>query len=155
MTVTLTPASRSALSRARFFLEKAKACPAEARVDFEAFLEAVIVFARAALHRMQKKYERHSKWQAWWDSLKGNTSVEFFRTQRNLILKETSLKAGQKIFPESVGSIEPSYSPWGAAELYYLYDPDVPATSTIEGHLNNLEELLAQGERHFIGGGKT
>lgn len=155
MTVRLIHESRSALSRARFFLEKAKACPVDARVDFEAFLEGAIIFARTAVNRMKSQYECHPQWKAWWKSLKGNSSVEFFRTQRNWILKDAPLKVGQKIFAVSVGSTEPSYSPACVAELYYFDDPDVPATNTIEGHLNNLEELLAKGERHFIGDDKA
>ena len=40
--MVLTGDSRHALSRARLFLEKAQTCSGEARVDFEAFLEAAI-----------------------------------------------------------------------------------------------------------------
>ena len=51
----LTRESREALSRARFFLEKAKGCASDDRGDFEAYLEAAIVFARAAVHRLQAR----------------------------------------------------------------------------------------------------
>jgi len=149
MAIRLTHESRSALSRARFFLIKAKACPVDARVDFEAFLEAAIIFARAAVHRMKSQYERHPQWKAWWDSLRGDPAVEFFRTERDWILKEAPPKLGQKIFAASVGSTEPSYSPKRAAELYYFDAPDVLATETIEAYLNNLEQRLAEGERCF------
>ena len=152
MTIRLTHESRSAISRARFFLEKAKACPLGERVDFEAFLEAAIVFARAAIHRLKSQYEGHAAWNAWWDKLRGNPSVEFFRTERNWILKEAPPKLGQKIFVPSVGSDVPSYSPARADELYYFDDPSVPATVTVEGHLNDLDAELAEGEHRFGGG---
>jgi hypothetical protein len=50
---TVTVESRTALARAHLFLEKAKACRGTEWVDFEAFLEASIVFGRSALHRLQ------------------------------------------------------------------------------------------------------
>jgi hypothetical protein len=84
--------------------------------------------------------------------LRGDTAVEFFRTERDWILKEAPPKMGQKIFAASVGSAAPSYSPALAAELYYFEDPSVPATSTVERHLNDLEERLADGERRFESG---
>lgn len=152
MTIRLTHESRSAVSRARFFLDKAKACPVEARVDFEAFLEAAIVFARAAVHRLKSEHKGHAKWKVWWDGLRGNPAVEFFRAERNWILKEAPPKLGGKIFAPSVGSATPSNSPVRAAELYYFDDPSVPATATVEGHLKDLEAQLAEGERRFGGG---
>ncbi len=152
MTIRLNPESRSAVARAKFFLEKAKACSVESRVDFEAFLEAAIVFARAAVHRLKSQNEGHAHWKAWWDGLRGNPEVEFFRTERDWILKEAPPKLGQKIFTASVGIEAPSYSPARAAELYYFDDPKVPATVTIERHLNDLEERMADGERRFAGG---
>ena len=151
MTIRLTHESRSAVSRARFFLEKAKACPVGARVDFEAFLEAAIVFARAAVHRLKSQHEGHAQWKAWWDGLRDDPAVEFFRTERDWILKEAPPKLGQKIFAASVGRAAPSYSPARAAELYYFDDPGVPATATVERHLNDLEKRLAEGERRFGG----
>lgn len=154
MTVRLTHESRSVLSRARFFLEKAKACPVDARVDFEAFLEATIVFARAAVHRMKTQHESHSQWKVWWDSLRGDPAVEFFRTERDWILKEAPPKLGQKIFPASVGRTKPSNSPAYAAELYYFDDPSVLATETVEGHLNDLEQCLAEAEGEHLFGGR-
>lgn len=153
MTARLTRESRSAFSRARFFLEKAKACPVDARVDFEAFLEGAIVFARAAMHRMKNQHEGHAQWKSWWNSLSGDPAVEFFRSERDVILKEAPPKLGQSIFAASVGSTEPSYSPSHAAELYYFEYPGVPATETVEKHLNDLEQRLADGERQFGSGG--
>ena len=127
-------------------------CPVDARVDFEAFLEAAIVFARAAVHRLKSQYERHAQWKDWWGGLRDDPAIKFFRTERNWIVKEDPPKLGQKIFAASVGSAEPSYSPVIAAELYYFDDPRVAATTTVEGHLNNLEKRIADGERRFGGG---
>jgi hypothetical protein len=150
MAIKLTHESRSAISRARFFLEKAKTCPVDARVDFEAFVEAAIVFARAAVHRLQSRHEKHAQWKEWWNGLRGFPSIEFFRTERDWILKEAAPKIGQKIFAASVGSTEPSHSPATAAELYYFDDPSIPATITVERHLDDLEKRLADAERLFI-----
>ncbi len=152
MTIRLTQESRGALSRAKLFLEKAKACPVDAQVDFEALLEAAIVFARAALHRLQTRYRKHPEWKAWWNGLEGDPAVEFFRCQRNLILKEAPPKLGQKIFAASIGTAEPSHSPAWASELYYFDDAHVSATTTVERYLNDLEEWLAEGERRFSPG---
>jgi hypothetical protein len=144
MAIKLTRESRSALSRARFFLNKAKACPIDERVEFEAFLEAAIVFGRAALHRMESQYEKRPGWKAWWDSLRSDPAIEFFRTERNWILKRASAKVNQKIF---VGS-----PPNSAAEFYYFdHHRHVPATETVEEHLNNLNHRLDEGERRFAG----
>jgi hypothetical protein len=151
MAIKLTHESRSAISRARFFLEKAKMCPVDARVEFEAFLEATIVFARAALHRSQSQHKKHVPWKEWWNGLRGVAAVEFFRTERDWILKEAPPKIGQRIFAASVGSTEPSYSPAVASELYYFDDPGTPAAMTVERHLGDLEKRLADTERLFLG----
>jgi hypothetical protein len=149
MSDMLTLESRHALSRATFFLEKAKACSADARVDFESYLEAVIVFSRAAIHRLKTKHEHHPDWRSWWDSLRGDPSVDFFRTERDWILKEAPPKIGQKVYVPSIGSDRPSYVPVHAREFYYFEGPDVPATDTVEKHLKTLEKLLAEAERRF------
>ena len=152
MAIRLTHESRSAISRARFFLEKAKMCRVDARVDFEAFLEAAIVFSRAAMHRLQHRYRKHAQWKEWWnDELLDVPAVKFFRTERDTILKEAPSKIGQIIFVASAGSTEPSYSPASAAELYYFDDPSTPATTTVEQHLDDLEKRLADAERLFRG----
>jgi hypothetical protein len=144
--------SRSALSRARFFLERAKECPTDARVDFEAFLEASIVFARAAMHRLQARYRKHQNWKVWWDSLLNNQSVTFLREERDWILKEAPPKVGQKIFMPSIGPSGadiPTPRPSRASEFYYFETPDVEATSTVETHLIALERLLIDAEERF------
>src|SRR5215467_9555779 len=78
---------RHPLSRAGLFLNKAAACPVEHRDDCEAFLEAAIVFARAALHRFQAEYKKHPAWKRWWQSLKSDPAIQFFRVERDQILK--------------------------------------------------------------------
>jgi hypothetical protein len=148
----LTHDSRSALSRAKFFLEQAQSSPADARVEFEAFLEASIVFARAAVHRFQAKYEGHPAWKQWWNSLAGNPAVEFCRTERDCLLKEAPPKIGQRIFMPSIGpggTHVPAYEPAKAAEFYYFDEPGTPATVTVENHLTALANLLTDGERRF------
>jgi hypothetical protein len=133
---------RDAISRARFFLNLAKQCPAEKRDEFEAYLEASIIFSRTALHRFKTKHKRHPNWKAWWDSLKTNSAVEFFRKERDWILKEGPPKIGQII---RVGG--PS-TPM-ATEYYYYENPQTPATDTVEKHLNDFETLLREAEPRF------
>ncbi len=79
---------RDAVSRARQFIQMAKGCGVEERDKYEAFLEAAIVFGRAALHRLQPLYEKHPDWKQWWNGLLGDESVEFFKSERNYLLKE-------------------------------------------------------------------
>jgi hypothetical protein len=139
----VTRESREALSRARFFLAKSERCSADDRLEFEAFLEAAILFARAALHRLQAKYRKHPKWKAWWDSLRGNAAIEFFRTERDWILKEASPRIGQRVF---AGGSEAVLL---AGHFYYFTDPSIPATTSIETHLASLEKLVKDAENSF------
>jgi len=150
MTVKLIPESRHAISRARFFLEKAKDCSSDQQVDFEAFLEATIVFARAALHRLKSKYGQHPKWKVWWDSLVNDPAITFFRTERDWILKQASPKVGQKVFVAGVIDGDQSgYMPTAASEFYYYEDSETPATDTVERHLASLEYRLREAEQRF------
>ena len=48
------------------------------REEFEAFVEAAIIFGRAAVHRFKTKHERHPAWKAWWDSLLNDPTMTFF-----------------------------------------------------------------------------
>ena len=140
--MTMKHESRHALSRAAFFLDKARCCPADARVDFEAFLEASIVFGRAAVHRLKAKYEMQPGWKVVWDSWATEPAVEFFRKERDWILKEAPPKIGQKVF---VGSAGPSM----AAAFYYYENAETPATATVERHLATLVTLLTDAEQAF------
>jgi hypothetical protein len=144
----LSADSRSALSRARLFLEKAQACSVDDRVDFEAYIEAAIIFARSALHRFKTKHEKDSGFQGWWKSLRGNPAVEFFRAERDFVLKEAAPKIGQKVYVPSIGDSR-TYVPTHAKELYYFESPDIPATDTIEGHLKDFEQTLRRADRWF------
>ena len=148
----LTHDSRSALSRARFFLERAQTSLADSRVEFEAFLEASIIFARAAVHRFNAKHEKHPAWKKWWNGLSGNPAAEFFRVERDWLLKEAPPKIGQKVFGPFIGpggTQEQAYTPEKADEFYYFEDPGTSATATVAKHLDALATLLADAERQF------
>jgi len=146
--MTVPRESRGATFRARFFLQKAKACKVDERVDFEAYVEATVVFARAVLHRLQGRHRKHPQWKSWWDSLRSNPAVEFFRAQRDWILKDAPPKIGQKVFPPTVGGPD-AYVPAVASEFYYFETADIPATVTLERHLSAVEALVAEAEGSF------
>jgi hypothetical protein len=119
----------------------ARGCRVEERDEYEAFLEAAIVFGRSALHRLQPLYEKHPDWKTWWNGLRGDKSVEFFRTQRDYLLKEGPTKVGQVI---RVGT--PTTR---AEEHYYFETSDVPATETIERHLQRITKVVADAHARF------
>jgi hypothetical protein len=131
---------RTAIARAEFFLALAEQCPPEQRTEFEAFLEASIVFARAALHRLKGEFESHPSWKAWFSQLKGLPSVEFFREHRDFVLKEASPKVGQIISFNQVTT---------ATQFYYFEDPSVTATATVRNHLQSYTKTLLDGEACF------
>lgn len=141
--------SRLAIERAKLFLDKAKQCPVESRVDFEAFLEASIVFARAAIHRIKSQHETNPSFKAWWASMLQNPSVNFFRMERDWILKNGPPQIGQRIImpainiPTNAPIIdEQSSHNFYASELYYYEDPTIPATDTVSRHLVELESQI-------------
>jgi hypothetical protein len=160
MTQTVTHDSRKAIERAKLFLAKAKNCSTDQRVDFEAYLEASIIFARTAMLRIQGNHKKKKEFKDWWDSLKKDPSVLFFRYQRNPIIHKHPPKLGQilqtPLIPASghvggqpveddepyvidmqtISSEEHSH----ASDLYYYKnDPSTPITQTVEDHLNKLE----------------
>lgn len=144
--MTVTHASRTAAARARLFVQLAADCHADKRVEFEAFVEASIVFARAALHRLQTRHRRHPQWQSWWSALATNPSVEFFRKQRDWVLKEAPPRIGQRGFVGCAGSSNPGHTPTLADEFYFFESAAVSATSTLFAHLQEIERLLAEAE---------
>lgn len=133
---------RHAISRARFFLYLAKRCSVDERDEFEAYLEASIIFGRAALHRLQSQYKHRSNWKPWWDGLLSNPAVGFFRDERNWILKKGPPKVGQIIR----AGRPPAPM---AAELHYYENSQTPATDTVEKHLNAVEALFMEAQSHF------
>lgn len=134
---------RDAISRAKQFIGMARQCRIDERDEYEAFLEAAVVFGRTALHRLQPLYKKHSCWKQWCDGLLGDESVEFFRAKRNFLLKEGPTRVGQVI---RVGT--PTTK---ADEHYYFEDPDVPATETITRHLGRIGEVVQSAHDRFEG----
>jgi len=131
---------RHAISRAYFFLNQAEKCTFAERDAFEAYLEATIVFARAAIHRLKSRYKAHPAWKAWFESLRTDPAVAFFRSYRDFILKEAPPKVGQIIKFEPVSR---------AAEHYYFEDPTIPATETLRRYLDSLADIVAKAETDF------
>jgi hypothetical protein len=104
-------------------------------------MEAAIVFARAALHRIQTEYEGRPGWSEWWAALKGDVSVEFLRQHRDWILKEAPFKVGQVV---RMGVRESR-----AIDSYYFEQFNTPATYTIASHVDRVAGLVAEAERAF------
>jgi hypothetical protein len=132
---------RDAISRSRFFLGQAQNCPGDRRDEFEAYLEAAIIFARAALHRLQSQYHSHVEWKSWWNALLYDDTVKFIRDERNWILKEAPPKINQII---RLGGP----TPLRAGTLYY-YDAGIPADITIEKYIDRIEEIVREAEARF------
>ena len=118
-------------------------------MDFEAYTEAAIIFARSALHRFKTKDEKHSNFKTWWNSLRGDPAVEFFRSERDFVLKEAAPKIGQKVYVPPIGGSQ-SYVPTHAKELNYFESPEIPATDTIERHLKAFEQTLLAAEKTVL-----
>src|SRR5215213_7977017 len=86
--MSFEPPKRHPIWRARFFLQRAEECGVDERDVFEAYLEAAIVFGRSAILWLIPKYKSHPDWRAWFDSLKDNPSITFFKNYRDDILHE-------------------------------------------------------------------
>ena len=117
---------------------------------FEAYLEAAIIFSRVAIHRLHSEAEQRAKGDphlkaevdAWWDSLREEPAINFFRIERDFIAKVGPPKVGQNI---RAGGPAPEKM----EELYYYETPDIPATETIERHLRSVEKIVTDAERRF------
>lgn len=145
----VTAESRTALFRSRLFLKLAQECDPHHRIEYEAFVEAAIVFARAALHRLQAKHRLHPSWRIWWSSLLQNASVAFFREQRDWLLKEAPPKIGQKAMVGVSGGTRNGITVSRADEFYFFESPAISATSTLARHLNEVERLLREADAVF------
>ncbi len=99
---------RSAISRARFFLDKAKECMADKHNEFEAYMEASFLFARSEILRIEYKYEKHPNFKPWWNSLLKNTTLEFIRKERNIIVHKHPPKTTQIIIHGAIQQITPA-----------------------------------------------
>jgi hypothetical protein len=148
------PLRRDAITRARFFLKQARSCRYSDDLTwqepFEAYMEAAIIFGRIAIHRLKKSADRKARnnpslkaaVKAWWDSIRNDPAIQFFRGQRDFIVHEGPPKVGQTL-----------YGPGGPlpqkAEAYYFFEKNIPATETIERHLNAVEKIVTAADARF------
>jgi hypothetical protein len=147
---------RDAITRAWFFLAQARRLPYRADFGeyeaFEAYLEAAIIYSRVAIHRLRREALQRAKGDprlkadvdAWWDSLREEPAINFFRIERDFIAKVGPPKVGQNI---RAGGPAPE-----KMEELYFYDndnPDIPATETIERHLRSVERIVTDAEERF------
>ncbi len=134
-----------AISRARFFLKKAVGCNADQGDEFEAYLDAAIIFARTALLRIESAYKSHPHWRPWWDNLlvDHNTSpaVEFLRHERNHILHKASAKINRVIH---IGQTLA-----GASDSYYYETSEISPTDTVQKHIDTTENIVLDADSRF------
>jgi len=133
---------RRAMARAQFFVQKAVDCPAHQRDDFEAYLDAAILFARMALLRLHTRYKKRPTWdQQWWEGVLSEQAVKFFTAKRHGILH-----AAPPTMPQGTRL---GRSPISAADLYYYETPDIAATSTVARHLQAMETIVLDAHQCF------
>jgi hypothetical protein len=83
--------------------------------------------------------------------LRGNPSIEFFRIERDWLLKEAPPKTGQRVFAGMFvngGPSLPPYVPSKAGEFYF-FEPNEDATETLARYLQDLERVLQDAEGTF------
>ena len=131
---------RHALKRAYFFLGKAELCTIEERDHFECYIEASIIFARAALHRLKSTFEGVKGWKEWFDTYLEDDAVKYFKNHRDFILKEGPPKIAQII--GSINSVM-------AKDMYYFEHPKIPATLTIRKHLEKIAQIDQESHEKF------
>jgi hypothetical protein len=132
---------RDAIARAELFIDLAKRCSAAERNLHEAYMEAAIVFARTAIHRIKSQYERRPGWKQWWDSLLNNASIVFIRAERDWILKNDAPKVGQVI---RLCGEQPL-----ASDFYYYEDINTPAIDTVGRHIRETARLVQEADHRF------
>lgn len=124
---------RSAIIRARFFLKLAREAPAADRDAYEAYLDASILFARAALHRLHTRFRSNVEFKVLWNSLLNDEAVNFFRLHRDRVLKEAPVSVGQRISMDT--------DVRNADELYF-FEPERTAAQTLTMHLDRIEAIV-------------
>ena len=143
---------RHSIARAKFFINLADQCPVAERDNHEAFMEAAIVFCRAAIHRLRTRYKKSPDWKTWFESLRGNPSIEFIKEERDWILKEAPPKVGQRIILGTpVGQEVIDDSPIEKAKhlYYFVGETDKTAIDTVRRHIDEIERIVREGEHNF------
>ena len=115
----------------------------EHRDRCEAFMEAAIIFCRAALHRVRTQYKRRPGWDEWWNGLLNDPDLAFIRRRRDWIVKEA---------PETFSQVVQPGQPFSfAADCYYYERYDIRATTTLrrcvdatEGHTTDADTKFGQ-----------
>ena len=132
---------RLAISRARQFLDLADECPMEQRDRCEAFMEAAIIFCRAALQRVKSRYCGRPGWKPWWDGLLNDADLDFIRQRRNWIVKEA---------PETFGQVVRPGQPFlRAADCYYYNTHTIRATTTLRRCVDVTERHIEDADVRF------
>ncbi len=138
---------RSAIGRAKFFMELARECKVHEMNEFEAYLEASIIFTRAAILRVQAANKKHLNYESWWEGLLDNPSVMFIGKQRNLIAHEAPPNLGQ------IASLDSTDPATHASQLrFYERSEDgkpINAITTLSRHISEAENVVFRSEETF------
>jgi hypothetical protein len=135
---------RNAGARAKFFLALAEQCDLNHRNEFEAFVEASILFARSAILRAERKYKNHPNFKPWWQNLLKNPVLNALRDERNLVVHEAPPKVGQVIGGSGVDK----------ASSLYFYETDangkpVDIIRTLSAWVAEAENTAKQADSLF------
>jgi hypothetical protein len=113
----------------------------EQRDRCEAFMEAAIVFCRAALHRVQTRYKRRPGWNDWWDGLLNDPDLASIRRRRNWIVKDAPETFGQVVRPGQPFLL--------AADCYYYDTHTIRATTTLRRCVDATERHIQDADARF------
>jgi len=113
----------------------------EQRDRCEAFMEAAIIFCRAALHRVQSQYKRRPNFKAWWEGLLNDADLKFIRTRRDRIVKQA---------PEAFNQVGRPGQPFNhAADTYHYKHYTIRATTTLRRCVDATERYVQDADAKF------
>jgi len=125
---------RTAIARANIMLSLAEECSIKEREQYEALVEAAIIFARAGLHRWKKDASYSCEK---WRNIENNNSVKFLKNYRDMVLKESEVPFTQII------DFSQNNAPRKSDSLY-CFEVGISACQTVREHLKFVESLYCQ-----------
>jgi len=134
--------ARHGISRARLFIQLADECVVADNDMHKAFIDAVIVFRRTAMNRLQIRCKGCDIWNDWYDPLLENPSVLFIKSERDFVIHEVPSKVNQVIH---AGLTRPEKT----KHSYYYENSKKPAIDTVLAHTEEIKNLIRECEMKF------